>query len=477
MQACDSTKSLDACPRCVPPLDPDFRPAALWLRAYRALQTERGAEPLAVALERESGTCDVYTTALLPHREPWAALNERHVERLVKFLLWQRGATRITLAGDAAPALTRMLRQAYSSDGARAFDAMFFSHHVYREPLTVRHCAPEALPEPRAQAMALGRHLDGCRIGFDLGGSDRKCAAVVDGRVVFSDETAWSPYFEADPTYHREGIRDSLRRAAAHLPRVDAIGGSAAGLYVNNEIRAGSLYRGVSPEEFERHIRRLFLDLRAEWNGVPFEVVNDGEVTALAGSMFMRLNGVLGLAMGTSTAAGCVTADGGITPWLNELAFVPVDYRADAPADEWSGDCGCGVQYFSQQAVGRLLDPAGIEAPADMPLPEKLVRVQARMAAGDARARRIYETIGVYLGYALAHFAEFYTLDNVLLLGRVASGDGGAVILEQAAAVLRTEFPDVADRVCLHTPDETMKRHGQAIAAASLPRPAAETGP
>ena len=124
-------------------------------------------------------------------------------------------------------------------------------------------------------------------------------------------------------------------------------------------------------------------------------MVNDGEVTALAGSMSLRSNAVLGISLGTSTAAGYVTPDGNITPWLNELAFVPVDYREGAPADEWSGDPGVGAQYFSQQAVSRLLPAAGIALPAEMPLAERLVEVQALMAKGDLRARRIYEAIGV----------------------------------------------------------------------------------
>ena len=98
---------------------------------------------------------------------------------------------------------------------------------------------------------------------------------------------------------------------------------------------------------------------------MPFEVVNDGEVTALAGSMSLGENAILGIAFGTSTAAGYVTPDGNITSWLNELAFVPVDYSPDAPVDEWSGDYGVGSQYFSQQCVGRLMPAAGIEAPAD----------------------------------------------------------------------------------------------------------------
>ena len=139
------------------------------------------------------------------------------------------------------------------------------------------------------------------------------------------------------------------------------------------------------------------------------------------------------------------------------------------PTDEWSGDYGVGSQYFSQQAVGRLLAPADIEAPADLPLPEKLKIVQALMAGGDERARRIYQTIGTYLGYGVAHFADFYDLQHVLVLGRVTSGSGGDLIVDGAREVLQVEFPELADRIAFHVPDETDKRHGQAIAAASLP--------
>ncbi|MBV8902475.1 MAG: ROK family protein [Acidobacteriia bacterium] len=229
----------------------------------------------------------------------------------------------------------------------------------------------------------------------------------------------------------------------------------------------------MPPQSFQTHIRPLFFELRKRWGGIPFEVVNDGEVTALAGSMALNDNAVLGIAMGSSLAAGFVTPAGGITTWLNELAFVPVDYRkagdGHASRDEWSGDTGVGVQYFSQQAVGRLLAPAGIELPADMPLPVKLEQVQTLAAAGDGRALRIYETIGAYFGYAIAHFSSFYDFRNLLVLGRVMTGDGGEIILQQARVVLKTEFPELAERIRFHIPDEKEKRHGQAIAAASLP--------
>jgi predicted NBD/HSP70 family sugar kinase len=457
---------LDVQPRHVPEIDPGFLPAVLWNRAYAAaVRASRGGSPLGLALVRQDGTVFRHAVRILPATAAHAALNFTYVERLLKFLLWQKGAGSVLVHG--ADGIARALARHYGPKGPRAFDWDFLGRRVFGAPIQVK--AARTLPPARESQRPLGRHLDGCRIGFDLGGSDRKAAALVDGKVVFSDEVKWNPYFEQDPDYHLEGVNDSIRRAAAHLPRIDAIGGSAAGVYVNSEPRVGSLYRGISEPDFDRHIRGLFRALQQWWGGVPFEVVNDGEVTALAGSMSLRSNAVLGISLGTSTAAGYVTPDGNITPWLNELAFVPVDYRPGAPADEWSGDPGVGAQYFSQQAVSRLLPSAGIALPPEMPMADRLVEVQALMAKGDPRARKIYEAIGVYLGYGIAHFADFYAIENVLVLGRVTSGSGGDTIVETASRVLKDEFPALAERIRLHTPDEKEKRHGQAIAAASLP--------
>jgi predicted NBD/HSP70 family sugar kinase len=452
----------------VPTLDPGFVPAELWNRDYQnRCEADPGAHPLAIALERADGTVSRFDTSVLPQTPENVAANRKYVERLVKFLLWARGGYRIMVGGD--PAIARMIEEIYAPAGERKFDHEFMGVKVYGRDMVVESLELEAMPAAKESTITLGRHLDGCRIGFDLGGSDRKCAAVIDGQVVFSEEVSWDPYFESNAQYHYDGINDTLRRAAAHLPRVDAIGGSAAGVYVNNEVRVASIFRGVAPEVFDRRIRRLFFELQKAWDGVPFDVVNDGEVTALAGSMSMGENSVLGISMGTSVAGGYVTPDGSITPWLNELAFVPVDYRDDAPIDEWSGDRGCAVQYFCQQGVARLAPLAGLKFPADMKFPDQLVEVQKRMAAGDERARRIYETIGVCFGYTIAHFANFYEIRNLLILGRVTSGEGGAVILEKAGEVLRTEFPALAKTIRLRTPDEKDKRHGQAVAAASLP--------
>jgi predicted NBD/HSP70 family sugar kinase len=455
-------------PSLTPVLDPSYVPAALWNREFQRRVAEAGGgQPLALALERPDGTISRFDTKVFPNAGDAIALNLRYIERLVKFLLWSRGGHRLVIGG--SPEIAAAIRSIYSPAGERKFDYEFMGEKVYRHQFEVVGCGLDAVPAAREAALPLGRHLDGCRIGFDLGGSDRKCAAVIDGKCVFSEEITWDPYFESNPTYHFNGINDTLKRAAAHLPRVDAIGGSAAGVYVNNEVRVASLFRGVAPADFDAKIRRIFFDLQKEWGGIPFEVANDGEVTALAGSMSLGENCVLGVSMGTSVAAGYVTADGSITPWLNELAFAPVDYRDNGPIDEWSGDRGCAVQYFCQQGVARLAKVAGLNFPQEMKFAEQLVEVQKLMAAGDSKAAAIYDTIGVCFGYAIAHYADFYDINSLLILGRVTSGEGGELILKRAADVLRAEFPTLAERVKLRTPDEKDKRHGQAVAAASLP--------
>jgi len=252
------------------------------------------------------------------------------------------------------------------------------------------------------------------------------------------------------------------------MPRVDAIGGSAAGVWINDRVLVASLFRGIPRDIFDREVKDLFVNIGKEW-GVPLTIVNDGEVTALAGSMELNANAVLGIAMGTSEAAGYVTPEGNITGWLNELAFAPIDYAPTAPADEWSGDVGCGVQYFNQTGVVRAAEAAGIEFQPGLGLPEKLVVVQDLMKAGDERVVPVYETVGAWFGYALAHYADFYEIEHCLILGRATTGEGGAIIQEQAQRVLEGEFPDLAAKVQLHLPDESSRRVGQSVAAASLP--------
>ncbi len=456
---------LDLAPRTAPPFDPGFRPMALLLRSLRKAARSSPASPVRVGIERENGLVSTFELDI-PGDGAWAAATAYMVERTVKFLLWSRGGWKVHFSGPRG--LGEALQAAYSETGERAFDVRLMSR-VYEQPFEVALVRPEEFPDAREDQLSLGGHLDGCRIGFDLGASDYKVAAVNGGTVVYSAEFPWSPSDQSDPAYHYDYIRAGIRRAADHLPRVDAIGGSSAGVYINNQVRIASLFRSVPDALFETRIKPLFLRLRDEW-GVPLEVINDGEVTALAGMLSLGERAVLGIAMGSSQAGGFLSAEGHITGWLDELAFAPVDLNPGAAVDEWSGDGGVGANYFSQQAVNKLALAAGFRFPESVRLPERLKDMQRLAEGGDERAVRIFEAIGVYLGYAIPWYEAFYDMRNVLVLGRVMSGRGGDLIMAKAAEVMRTEFPETASRVKLHLLDEKTRRVGQAVAAASLPR-------
>lgn len=454
-------------PKIMPPLDSAFRPAVLANRRFlQEVSGSGGGVPLVLALERANGSISRYETRLFQEGHPLAHHNLWYSERLLKFLLWQRGAWKVTVGGPES--IANHLSSVFAETGERAFDASFMGSDVYEQPFTVVGCAIDELPPAKETEQSLGRHLEGNRIGFDLGASDLKVSAVVDGKAVFSTEIEWEPRKATTPDYHRERIRHALALAASKMPQLDAIGGSSAGVYIDNRPMIASLFRGIPRQRFHE-VRKMFLEIRDEM-GVPLEIVNDGEVTALAGSMSLEDNGVLGIALGSSEAAGYVTMRGNITDWLNELAFAPVDYAPSAPIDEWSGDRGCGALYFSQQCVFRLAPKAGIDIPEDVTDAQRLKFVQERLEAGHEGARQIWESIGVYMGYTIAHYADFYDLKNVLILGRCTSGMGGQLILDGAREILTLEFPELSKRLHIQLPDEKSRRVGQSIAAASLPQ-------
>jgi len=454
-------------PKIVPVLDREFCPASLYNRKFlEAVNSSGKAIPLKIAIERGNGLISTYETKVFDDSHEMSKANFLYVERLVKTLLWAKGGWKVTVGGSES--VGNFIKEAYSDGGIREFDAKFMSK-VYEKPFTVEVTDYAKVPQAKEETNPIGRHLEGCRIGFDAGGSDRKVSAVVDGEAIYSEEVIWHPKLNENPDYHYEGIMDSIKRAASKMPRVDGIGVSAAGIYINNRVMVASLFIKVPEDLFEKKVKDMFLNIAKEMGNVPIEVCNDGDVTALAGAMDLNDTNVLGIAMGTSEAGGYVDGHGNITGWLNELAFVPVDYNPNAMVDEWSGDYGCGVKYFSQDSVIKLAPAAGIKLDEKLSPAEKLKIVQNLLSEGNDGARKIFESIGCYLGYALAYYADFYDIKHVLILGRVTSGEGGALIQDFARKVLEAEFPDLAAKVQLHLPDESNRRVGQSIAAASLP--------
>ena len=444
--------------RNVPELDPGFIPLRVFNRAFL-----RGAKvPVGIAVERADGCCAAVETFVHGTPEMHAA-DYYYVDRLVKTLLWVKGGFRIYVRGDED--LYEYLKKAYAKGGSRDFDRGFMEG-IYEHPFEV--IRTETLPASGEQPQAIGGHLEGCRIGFDAGGSDRKVSAVIDGKPVYSEEVVWFPKTTEDPDYHYQGIVSAFRSAAAHLPRVDAVGISSAGIYINNRTMIASLFLKVPKELQEKKVRDIYIRaVRDTFGDVPLCVANDGDVTALAGAMSLEKNNLLGIAMGTSEAAGYVDPNGLITGWLNELAFTPVDANPSAMRDDWSGDIGVGASYFSQDSVIKLAPAAGIELDPALSPAEKLKCVQALMEEGDERAAAVYRSIGVYLAHSLAWYYDLYHCENVLLLGRVMSGRGGDALLASCRQVLNDEYPDLPLAIAL--PDEKFRRVGQSAVAASLP--------
>ena len=451
----------------LPELDQGFVPLGLFFKEY----SKNAQKPLCIAVERSGGQVGVYETRIYGTPEMKKA-DDYYVDRLVKFLLWSWGGFKVSICGDDEVAQT--IRRAYSENGSRAFDKGFMEQ-VYETDFVVESLPYDQKPTAVHRSESIGRHTNGGRIGFEAGGSDRKGSAAIAGEPLYSEEVVWFPKTISNPDYHYQGILAAFHTAAAKIlekgGHVDGIGISSAGVYIDNKCMVASLFLKVGKEDFDKKVKNIYTRAAKELSNtlgyeIPVVVANDGDVSALAGALGLGENGVMGLAMGTSEAVGYVDGDGNICGWLNELAFAPVDGQPDAMEDEWSGDIGCGVKYFSQDSVIKLAPRAGIELKGESPA-EKLKEVQALMAENDPRAVKVYESIGVYLGHTLALYAMFYDIRHVQMMGRVMSGKGGDIILDVASRVMNEEYPDVAFRP--EAPDEKTRRVGQSAAAASLP--------
>lgn len=452
-----------------PVLDETFKPAIVALREFNdEVKKYPNKQHLVIAVERDQGFIYRREFDILPDGIN-DELNNFIVERYIKTILWLVGGFKIYIAGSHK--VYSQIKEYYSPKGLRAFDFDFMST-CYETTVSVVECTYHNIPSEKKCSISIGGNLDGKRIGFDAGGSDRKTSAVVNGETIYSEEVVWKPKLVEDISYHYEEIYKAFRTAIDKLGGdVDYIGVSTAGVIINNRPMVSSLFIKTKKEDFEKQkliyiatVERLEKELGHK---IPYVIANDGDVTALAGALDLKDNSVLGIAMGTSEAVGYVNADGNLNGWLSELAFVPVDFQENRPLDEWSKDCGVGCKYFSQDAVIRLADRIGVEFDERLSLGERLKFVQTMVNAGDQEVRKIFETIGVYLGYTIAYYAEFYDIKHLMLLGRVMSGDGGDIIFKTAEKVLYKEFPEYQN-IKLCTPSEYMRRVGQSIAAASL---------
>jgi len=470
-------------PKVPAPLDPNFSPVILGKKSYLTHVT---GSPHTVewALERTGGLCGRDKLPVFADDHPDVDASIHLCGILIQMMFWERSGFRLWISGP--PKQAQALAQAFSPEGKFAFEVKTMPKvcGTPDTPFEVRVvCKPEEMPPARDEPIVCGKDASGCRLAFDLGKSDVKTVAVQDNQVLESKETEWD-VTNPDPEYHWNVILKALKETATKLPQVDAIGGSATGTVgLDNEATWCDIFPNVPPDVYRAKVVDIFKRLAKEFGDPPLRVINDGEVTALAAIMKLRAGNVMGISMGSSEGGGYANKDGNLMGWINELCYIPCDLNPEAKTDPWNPHSGISHVYLGQRGATKLAEAGGVDLPDEMkpwhpnmntmkhePHAKCLKLIQAAMKdpAKAPQTRKIYETVGVYLGYSIALYCEHYAIDHLMIMGRVSSGDGGQIMLDKAKEVIQKEFPQY-QHIQFHTPDEHFKRVGQCIAAAALP--------
>merc|ERR1712242_536802 len=221
------------------------------------------------------------------------------------------------------------------------------------------------------------------------------------------------------------------------MEKIQAIGGSATGTGSgDNEATWCDIFPNVPPDVYKAKVVDIFKRLAKEIAGDgPLKVINDGEVTALAAVSKIGAGNVMGISMGSSEGAGYANADGNLMGWINELCYVRLDLNPDAPTDPWTKGAHTGMShlYLGQRGATKLAAVGGVDVPENYVYPHpdmctikhedhaqclKLIQKAMTDPAKEPQVRQIYETVGVYLGYALAQYCEFYPIDHFKAVGQ-----------------------------------------------------------
>jgi len=471
-------------PKVSAPLDPGFRPVILGKKKYLAAAAGC-ADRLEWALPRDDG-CGRGGLPVFPEGSEDVEASVYLAGVLIQEMMWQRSGAELLLAGP--PGICEAVAADFREGGRYEFEIKSMPNvcGTPERPFNVTVCAVGDLPENRDTPQVCGKDASGCRLAFDLGKSDIKVVAVKDNEVVYSKETEWD-VTNPDPQYHFDAIVAAMKLGKEALPQIDAIGGSATGTVSGaNEATWCDIFPNVPPDVYKEKVVDIFVRIAKELAGdVPLKVINDGEVTALAAVQKISKGNVMGISMGSSEGGGYANEDGNLMGWINELCYIKLDLNPDAPTDPWTKGAHTGIShmYLGQRGATKLAAAAGVEVPDNQRYPhpdmctikhenhaQTLKKIQAAMAdpEKEPQTRQLYETVGVYLGYGLAQYCEFYKIDHVMILGRVSKGAGGDLMLSVAKKVLETEFPEYAS-MQFHTADDHFKAVGQCIAAAALP--------
>ena len=194
MQKAERGKSLLLQPvlKVPAPLDAGFAPYALAKRAYlAACKAETGlnaVRTLYVAILRQNGLCNRLEFPVFPSSD--ARFNDSllYAYFTIMFSLCQKGGFKILLCGPSD--MCTQLKQEFSMAG-RASYVVDLMQQVYAgagflEPdgeVEVVRVARNMLPDAKEDPEVVGLDVSGCRLAFDLGKSDFKVVACIDGKV------------------------------------------------------------------------------------------------------------------------------------------------------------------------------------------------------------------------------------------------------------------------------------------------------
>ena len=426
-----------------------------FVSGYEALTTfeNKGTIPLTIAIKRGEDICHLYNTKITSDIEE----SFFYVKKIILTLIWMVGGDEIIIK-DNKEIYDYLVSQ--KDTDIELLNSAKGMETVFKVPFKYSFTTEEL--KEKELVIPVSGDFKGQRIGLDLGGSDRKVSAVIDGKVVYSEEVLWLPKEQSDWHYHYNGIVDSLKRAAAHLDHVDAIGVSTAGIVVNGEIAQSNLFIKVPEKDVSEHVRGIFQDIaKKEFQDVAIKVANDGDVTALGGSQLYKKGNILGIAMGTSEAAGYCD-NNSFNGWINELGKVPMNYSLNSVKHYATGIVGAGSEYLSQKGIIRLARLAGFKFEGN--LAKQLVDIQKITNQGSPFLKKAYQDQGNYLASSLALYSKFLKYNSVLSLGRVTTGLGGTILIKKASETL-SKYELHIDIIAV---DEKFKRLGQSYAAASL---------
>ena len=378
-----------------------------------------------------------------------------YLKKILLTLIWLVGGTEVKFNGDSF--FFDFAKQRIGND-EELLISISRRERIFNTPFSFIH-TKQVYPDVCSWTKLSGEEK-GCRIGFDEGGSDRKVTAIIDGKDVFSEEVLWTPKVESDYRYHYQGILESLKHAASHLPHIDSIGVSTAGIVFNNQLLEPTLFRSVPQEEKNHYVRPIFIDIaKKEFNNVPIFVHNDGDVSAFGGSLLFKKDNIVGLAFGTGLASG-YCSHSSFNGWINEWGKIPLDYSASAYSHYDLKVKGAGTEYLSQKGIIRLCQNAGLSFSG--PLPKQLVEIQKEAEKDNPLVLECYKERGEYLGSALCFFHRFLPFTSVLTLGRVRTGRGGEYLLLGAREYLKAHS---LSSIEVFTSDEHFRRLGQSYIA------------